>query len=68
MEALPGDKHSGEAIGRFAVARFKRRCEEHPKFMDEPAIVMQMVFDDLFNEAQQMPGWIQRTGMKGRAV
>ena len=52
MEPMEGDRQAGEAFGRFAIARFKRRCEEHPKFMEEPMIVMQIIFDELFNEAQ----------------
>lgn len=69
MEPTSGDRQAGEAFGRFAVARFKRRCEEHPRFMEEPAIVMQLIFDELFNAACVRESWVERKDkQKGRAV
>jgi hypothetical protein len=61
------ETNAGEMIGRYAVAVFKRRCEQHPKFMEEPAIVMQMMFDELFNEAQKRGSYADKT-KKGRTV
>jgi hypothetical protein len=59
------EANNGEMIGRFAVAVFKRRCEQHPKFKAEPAMVMQMIFDELFNEAQVRESHAEKV-QKGR--
>lgn len=61
------DTQAGNAVGEYSVKRFVAECRKHPRFLDEPVGVMQIVYHEMFGKAQPR-SWEQQVGKRDSAI